>query len=194
MPVSTVRAFVGIGLPGECRALAARLGKAVARLSRGPASPVREEVVHLTLRFLGDVPVSGPGGIGAVAEALGTVAFAPFALRFGGGGFFPDITRPRVAWAGLAAGAPECRALAARVETALSPLGFAPETKPFTPHLTLARLREPGRGGDWPGALKLLVEAAWPELTACAFTLWRSILSPSGARHEVAATFAARTD
>ncbi len=193
MPATTVRAFVGIGLPGECRALAARLGKAVAGLSRGPASPVREDVAHLTLKFLGDVPASGPGGLGAVAEALGAVAFAPFALRFGGGGFFPDMTRPRVAWAGLATGAPECRALAARVEAALSPLGFAPEAKPYTPHLTLARLREPGRGGDWPGVLKLLADAAWPEVPVAAFTLWRSILSPSGARHEVAATFAART-
>jgi 2'-5' RNA ligase len=191
MSATTVRAFVGIALPEACRALAARLGRGVAALSRGPASPVREGTVHLTLTFLGDVPATGPGGIGAVAEALAAIAFAPFALRFGGGGFFPDMARPRVAWAGLAMGAPECQALAARADAALAPCGIAPQARPYRPHLTLARLREPGRGGDWPGALKLLTDAAWPETTVAAMTLWRSLLSPSGARHAVVATFAA---
>lgn len=193
MPATTVRAFVGIALPETCRALAARLGKGVAALSRGPASPVREATAHLTLKFLGDVPTTGPGGIDAVAAALGQVAFAPFALRFGGGGFFPEITRPRVVWAGLAAGAPECQALAARVDAALAPCGIAPEVRPYQPHLTLARLREPGRGGDWSGALTLLTEAVWPETTVTTMSLWRSLLSPVGARHEVVATIAATT-
>ncbi|WP_029459496.1 RNA 2',3'-cyclic phosphodiesterase [Solidesulfovibrio alcoholivorans] len=193
MSATTVRAFVGIALPEACRALAARLGKGVAALSRGPASPVREATVHLTLKFLGDVPTAGPDGIDAVAAALGAVVFAPFALRFGGGGFFPDMVRPRVVWAGLAAGAPECQALAARVDAALAPCGIAPEARPYRPHLTLARLREPGRGGDWPGALTLLTDAVWPETPVAAMTLWRSLLSPAGARHEVMATFAAST-
>lgn len=191
MSATTVRAFVGIALPEACRALAARLGKAVAALSRGAATPVREGTAHLTLKFLGDVPATGPGGSDAVAAALAGITFAPFVLRFGGGGFFPDMTRPRVVWAGLAAGAPECRALAARVDAALAPCGIAPQAQPYRPHLTLARLREPGCGGDWPGALTLLTDAAWPETTVATMTLWRSLLSPSGARHEVVATFAA---
>ncbi|HCR12206.1 MAG TPA: RNA 2',3'-cyclic phosphodiesterase, partial [Solidesulfovibrio sp.] len=65
------------------------------------------------------------------------------------------------------------------------------QAQPYRPHLTLARLREPGCGGDWPGALTLLTDAAWPETTVATMTLWRSLLSPSGARHEVVATFAA---
>lgn len=191
MSATTVRAFVGIALPEACRALAARLGRGVAALSRGPASPVREGTAHLTLTFLGDVPATGPGGIDAVTEALAVITFAPFVLRFGGGGFFPDMARPRIVWAGLAMGALECQALAARVDAALAPCGIAPQARPYRPHLTLARLREPGRGGDWPGALALLTEAAWPETTVAAMTLWRSLLSPSGARHEIVATFAA---
>ena len=194
MSATTVRAFVGIALPEACRALAARLGRGVAALSRGPASPVREGTAHLTLTFLGDVPATGPGGIDAVAEALAVITFAPFVLRFGGGGFFPDMARPRVVWAGLALGAPECQALAARVDAALAPCGIAPQARPYRPHLTLARLREPGRGGDWPGALRLMADAAWPETEVAAMTLWRSLLSPAGARHEVVATIAATTE
>ncbi|WP_428565521.1 MAG: RNA 2',3'-cyclic phosphodiesterase [Solidesulfovibrio sp. DCME] len=187
-----VRAFVGIALPRECREQAARLGAAVAGLARGAASPARAEAVHLTLRFLGDVPTGGPGGLPAITAALAAIPFAAFGLRFGGGGFFPDMARPRVAWAGLAVGAPECLALAAAVDTALVPLGLPPEARPYRPHLTLARLREPGRGGDWAGALGRLAAAAWPDLRVTACTLWRSVLSPTGARHEVLAVFPAR--
>ncbi|MEA4855820.1 MAG: RNA 2',3'-cyclic phosphodiesterase [Solidesulfovibrio sp.] len=186
-----VRAFVGIDLPREGREQAARLGAALAGLAGGGVSPVRAEAVHLTLRFLGDVPATGPAGLGAIVTALAAVSFAPFSLRCGGGGFFPDMTRPRVAWAGLADGAPQCRALAAAVEAALVPLGFPPDPKPYRPHLTLARIRDAGRGRDWPGALRLVSEAAWPTFPVAAFTLWRSILAPAGARHEVLAVFAA---
>lgn len=185
-----VRAFVGIDLPPACRELAAGLSAAVAAAAPRPVSRVRGDNVHLTLKFLGDVPADGPGGIAAVRQALSAVAFAPFTLRFASGGFFPDPSRPRVVWAGLAEGAASCRALADQVEAALAPLGFVPEAKPYRPHLTLGRVRLPGRG-DWTAALRLLTDAVWPETTVTAFTLWRSVLSPAGSRHDVLAVFPA---
>jgi 2'-5' RNA ligase len=187
-----VRAFVGIDLPPACKALAERLSRAVAAAAPRPVSRLRGDNVHLTLQFLGDVPADGPGGIPAVREALAAVAFAPFALRLAGGGFFPDALRPRVVWAGLAEGAPQCRALAGQVVAVLAPLGFPPEAKPYRPHLTLGRVRLPGRG-DWTAALRLLTGAVWPAMTVTSFTLWRSILSPAGARHDVLAVFPAST-
>lgn len=188
-----VRAFVGIDLPPAGKELAERLSRAVAAAAPRPLSVVRGPNVHLTLKFLGDVPADGPGGMAAVRQALSAIAFAPFVLRLAGGGFFPDATRPRVVWAGLAAGAAPCRALAGQVEAALAPLGFAPEGKPYRPHLTLGRVRLPGRG-DWTAALRLLAGAVWPETTVTSFTLWRSILSPAGARHDVLADFPATTN
>uniref|UniRef100_I2Q6B8 RNA 2',3'-cyclic phosphodiesterase n=1 Tax=Desulfovibrio sp. U5L TaxID=596152 RepID=I2Q6B8_9BACT len=194
-----VRAFVGIPLPDACQDLAADLGRRLASLANGAASPAKAGNIHLTLKFLGNVPVGlsageadgGPDGLPAVAGALAAIPFAPFTLRLGGGGFFPGPARPRVVWAALADGAGPCHTLARAVEAAMAPLGFAPEPKPFTAHLTLARLREPGRGGDWPGMLRLLAAAGWPAVPVGSFTLWRSILGPAGARHEVLAEFPA---
>lgn len=192
--MENVRAFVGIPLPQACQELVGDLGHLLAPLARGRISPVRAGNAHLTLRFLGDVPRSGPAGALAVAEALAGVAFTRFTLRLAGGGFFPGPRRPRVVWAGLAEGAGTCQTLAGAVEAALSPLGFAPEGKPFTAHLTLARLREPGRGGDWPAMLGILAETAWPAVTVASFTLWRSAQAGSGTRHEVLADFPATAE
>lgn len=189
-----VRAFVGIDLPPACKETAVRLAAAVAAASPRPLTPVRAATVHLTLHFLGDVPASGPDGIEAVRAALAALAFAPFSLRFAGGGFFPDMARPRVVWAGLAAGAPECQALAARIATALAELGLPADDKPYRPHLTLARLRTPGRNDDWSPVLRLLTAATWPEIPVTQATLWRSILGPGGARHVVLSNFGAVAD
>lgn len=188
-----VRAFVAIPLPETCRQLAAALGRQLAPLAGGAASPVRADAVHLTLKFLGNVAASGPAGLAAVTDALAGIDFPPFTLRLAGGGFFPSPARPRVVWAALAEGAGPCRALAREVEQRLVSLGFTGEDRPFVAHLTLARLREPGRGGDWPAMLRLLAEADWPAVAVGSFALWRSRLEPGGARHEVLAEFPART-
>lgn len=101
---------------------------------------------HLTLRFLGNVPAPR---IPELATALAQVAFAPFMLAVGKAGAFPASGAPRVVWLGLARGGKECASLAGAVNAALAPLGFAPEVRPFAPHLTLARVHE-ARSGDRP--------------------------------------------
>ncbi|EFL51549.1 2'-5' RNA ligase [Solidesulfovibrio fructosivorans JJ]] len=189
-----VRAFVGLALPQSCQDMANRLGAALAPLCRGRISRVRTGQAHITLKFLGETPVTGPAGIEAVGEALAGIRFAPFRLGFAGGGFFPGPNRPRVIWAGLREGASACRELAAAVDAALAPLGIAPEGKPFAAHLTLARVREPERGGDWPAMLALLAKAQWPSVPVAAMTLWRSVLSDHGARHEALREFPAALD
>ena len=186
-----VRAFVGIALPPPCQELADRLASGLTLLAGGRLGRVRPGQAHLTLKFLGDVPASGPAGIGAVAEALCGLAFAPFRLQLAGGGFFPGPDRPRVIWAGVQDGADRCRALAAAVDAALVPVGLSPQQKPFTAHLTLARVREPGRGGDWPAALALMRDARWPPVNVDAVTLWRSVLGGATTRYVVLGEFPA---
>ncbi len=190
--METVRAFVGIPLPEPCQEIVAALTQRLAALSRASLSRTRRGNAHITLKFLGDVPARGPHGIEAVVQALSGVIFAPFALRFAGGGFFPGPARPRVVWAGMAEGAGPCRELAAGVERALAPLGFAPEARPFAAHLTLARVRDAGIGGDWPAVQRLLDAAAWPTVAVTAFTLFRSELGPDGPRYASLGDFAAR--
>jgi RNA 2',3'-cyclic 3'-phosphodiesterase len=190
--METARVFVGIPLPPSCQTVVDVATRRLAALSRGPMSRTRPGNAHVTLKFLGNVPLDGPAGVVAVRQALGTIAFDAFPLTLAGGGFFPDVTRPRVIWAGLAHGAGPCRALAAAVEEALVSLGFPPETRPVTMHLTLARLKAPGRGGDWSAMLKALSETVWPDVTISAFALFRSTLSRTGPRYEMLDTFAAR--
>ncbi len=113
-----------------------------------------------------------------LAEAAAGVA--AFDLEVRDLGAFPSATRPRVLWAGIGAGATQTAALAVRLDAALGPLGFASESRPFSAHLTLARVRVPRPNPPLAAALhggvlgRQHVDHAW---------LMRSELSPRGARY-----------
>ncbi|MGE4553682.1 MAG: RNA 2',3'-cyclic phosphodiesterase, partial [Desulfovibrionaceae bacterium] len=132
--------------------------------------------------------------VAAVRAALARVRFAPFILQAGGGGVFPDLRRPRVLWTGLVRGAEPVVALATAIQAELTPLGFAPEPRPFAPHLTLARVKDPhgapGRA-DWPAVLRRLDARTWPEAAVTEFALYRSELTPAGPIHTRLAAFPA---
>lgn len=190
----TARIFAGIALPEAYQQALAAIRDRLRPLAGGPMSWTKPGNWHLTLKFLGDVPVTGPAGLDAVKAALAGVVFSSFRLTGAGGGFFPNAKRPRVVWIGLAAGGPACGRLAAAVETALSPLGFPAEDRPFAAHLTLARIREPGRAGDLAGMERVLSGIRLPETSVESITLWRSRLQPGGPRYEVLATVPARPE
>lgn len=203
-----LRAFVALPLPEILKAALGDLLPALLRAAPAKLSCVRPETWHLTLAFLGDVPLDGPMGLPALASALAAVDFAPFDLTPGGGVFFPDPARPRVVAVGLAAGGKACRELAAGVEGALAALGFPRQTRAFTPHLTVARIRAaPARGkdapgrrtdvpgqGDWRGVAGHLARVVWPTCRMDRFVLYKSLLGPGGARHEALREFPARGD
>jgi len=91
---------------------------------------------HITLQFLGDV---SDNKAEAVKAALGEVKAAPFNLSLNGAGLFGMERSPRVLWAGIGGGMTELNALHAAVLGQMEPLGFAPEARPYSPHITLAR-------------------------------------------------------
>jgi 2'-5' RNA ligase len=94
---------------------------------------------HLTLKFLGGIDEVMVGPIQArLGEQLSL--FPRFSINAKGLGVFPSPKRPRVLWVGLTSD--RLIALASRVESALQQLGFAPETREFTPHLTIGRWRQ----------------------------------------------------
>lgn len=95
--------------------------------------------LHVTLKFLGDTRASQIDEIVRIMRAVAAQE-SPFSFRVCGLGAFPSRSRPSVLWAGIADGEPLAR-LATALETALAPLGFAPEERSFTPHLTLARIK-----------------------------------------------------
>lgn len=138
-----MRAFAAIDLP---EALRAELGRRQA-LFRSSLVKVQEdgnigvrwvhpEGIHLTLKFLGELPEIKSAQVIAALSALG--AFPRFNVEIQGFGFFPDSRKPRVFWVGVIA-PPSLAELAARVDAAMAKLGFSPEKRNFSPHLTLAR-------------------------------------------------------
>jgi 2'-5' RNA ligase len=144
--------------------------------------------LHVTLQFLGAVPEER---VEQVREVLAAAAAAarPVRLEVRGTGGFPTPRRPRVVWLGLAGDLGALAALVADLGRRLAPLGFPPEGRPLTPHLTIGRSRDgrgaPGLGGAIAGA----AAADAIPWRAVDLSLFRSHLGSAGARHEVLARF-----
>jgi len=191
--VSAIRCFVGVPLPAAYQALLGDIARRVKPRLKSRTTWTREGGWHLTLKFLGDVEEDL---IGTVREALAEVAFAPFTLQAAGAGFFPPRREdrrwsPRVIWVGVSVGAAEAVRLAADVDEAAAALGFAPEARPFAPHLTLARVKQPAPD-PWAEVLAEVAGRPWPPFTVDRFVLWQSTLGPGGSEHTALAEFPAR--
>jgi 2'-5' RNA ligase len=155
MQADRVRVFVALAVPESVRkAIAGFIAKL--RRSTDTARWARLEGLHVTLKFIGEVP---PEKIAAIAASLAQIPFrAPIEIKFRNVGFFPNQKRPLVFWAGIEAG-PELPALADAVNTSLEPLSIAREKKTFAPHLTLARFK-PVRGTPKLDTLHKAIAAA----------------------------------
>jgi 2'-5' RNA ligase len=139
--MATVRTFIAIELDEELRA---NLRDLQDRL-RGQLAPrsvrwVRPQGIHLTLKFLGDTPVSRLDDIKA-ALAQAATEVGPFTFTVGGLGCFPHTRRPRVVWVGLQEPTGALVRLRDAVEAQVALLGFPTEKRPFSPHLTLGRVQ-----------------------------------------------------
>ena len=174
-----MRLFVALDLPAEVRASLSELTSRLKKTCRGPRW-VRLEDVHVTLKFIGEVPDEQVERIrSALAEIRG---LAPVEMRFAGLGFFPNERRPRVFWAGIEAG-PPLAALASAIEAKLEPLWIARETREFQPHITLARLNSMEGVSALQTAVKEATATEFGRATATDFYLYRSILKSSGAEY-----------
>ncbi|HEV7744271.1 MAG TPA: RNA 2',3'-cyclic phosphodiesterase [Pyrinomonadaceae bacterium] len=135
--------FCAIELPALVRNLvqrhSARLQEAVprARASWAPAANL-----HLTLKFLGEIPSASVADL-SKAVSLAVSEVAPFSIRLNSSGVFPNYRQPRVLWLGINDLSGRLLELHARLETEAAKLGFAREARRFHPHLTIARLRHP---------------------------------------------------
>jgi 2'-5' RNA ligase len=143
---------------------------------------VAPENLHVTLKFLGAVDEER---LPAVGQALAAVAAAAqrFELVVAGLGAFPTVTRPRVVWAGIAAGAEPLASLASEVDAALGALGFPREERPWVGHVTLGRVRDPRRDPVLAQALAAGAGRPFGRTAVNRLTLMRSDLSPRGARY-----------
>jgi len=188
-----LRLFVACELPGDVRET---IGGVIARLREKSGSAVRwvrPEGVHITLKFLGEVPERRLPAIKmALQEAV--VRHQPFTLEFSNIGMFGGREGLRIMWAGIAGDVLRLEALVRDVNTALSVVGFQPEKRPFRPHLTLGRVRD-----EIPTRHRAEIEVAVgrQDVPDCSWrttevSLMRSRLVRGGARYDVMGTFPLR--
>jgi 2'-5' RNA ligase len=181
-----LRLFIALEPPDPVRRRLAALQERLKTAAGRHASEVKwvqVENVHLTLQFLGAVPEDR---VEAVKGAMTAAAAAaqPLHLELRGAGGFPSARRARVLWAGVGGEVAPLTALVSALGGQLGPLGFPPEDRPFSPHLTLGRSRD-SRGA--PGLAAALAQAAdvpgapW---RASELVLFQSHLSPAGPRYE----------
>jgi 2'-5' RNA ligase len=125
-----IRSFIALELSDEVRANLTQLLTALRQMP-APVKWVEAENLHLTLKFLGEVP---EGQIAAITETLSAIAQATptFAFAVKGVGGFPDLRRPRVLWVGVEA-PKELLTLQRQIEQGMERLGFAPKGVPITP-------------------------------------------------------------
>ena len=136
-----IRCFVAIELPSEAKEGLARLRRGLERDEHRFVKWVDPGGVHLTLKFLGDIPSKRVAEITAAMEAA-IEGISPFHLEVSGLGAFPGLSQPRVFWIGVGGEVTQLARLQQDIDYALAPLGFAKEERSFVPHLTLARIRQ----------------------------------------------------
>lgn len=176
------RLFFAIEMPEELRRRAASALPSVKGLK-----PVRAGQIHLTLLFLGDIPVEK---LDAVKECADAVTFKPFELEMTGSGFFPNIRRPSVFWLGLA----ECTDLMnlqPQIQQGMKTLGLDFKENRFVPHITLARIKRRIARDDLDELQKAVEPLTASRFQVNAFHLLSSELAPSGAIHTIEASFKA---
>lgn len=137
------RVFVAIELPRDVRA---RLGEHIKvvrdSIPEARASWSREDNLHLTLKFLGDVPVTNVERL-STAASIAATKVEPFEIVVEGCGSFPPRGQPRVLWIGIDDPSGKLSELYRGLDDECASVGFAREPRPFHPHLTIARIRKP---------------------------------------------------
>lgn len=148
------------------------------RVARADLKVVKPELLHLTLKFLGDTEESLVDDISS-RIALSTSGIAPFTIRLKGMGAFPSLSNIRVVWVGIEDGRP-LEEIAKRLESSLLELGFEKDRKGFVPHLTLARTRSGRNIANVHEILTANPATDFGEYSIDRVLLKKSVLSPQG--------------
>lgn len=136
-----IRCFVAIELPREVKSGLSRIQAKLKSVEDFPVKWVDPDSIHLTLKFLGNVKPEMTTQITELVREA-SLGFSPFQLEIKGLGVFPNPRRVQVIWVGVSGDVEKLLKLQKAVESNLTRLGFVPEARAFTPHLTLGRVRE----------------------------------------------------
>ena len=176
----SIRAFLAVDPPQEVLNEVGIIQDRFKKAIRGDIRWVKPEGIHLTLKFFGYVSETDIANISEVVKN-NIVNIKPFMLNIRRVGVFPSINRARVLWLGIDGDIDVLIKLQKSIDTELHKYGFEMENRPFSPHLTLARIKEPK---GLIGLAKIMEKSE--EYTAGSFTidglnLFKSTLTPKGA-------------
>jgi len=138
---------------------------------------VETQNIHITVRFLGDIT---PATAKKVFTEMQQVQFTPFKVQIKGLGAFPDLRYPRVVWAGITEGADQLKTIFNQLEPRLRSLGFAPDPKGFSPHLTIARVKTGRNKAQLADFIAKNANYDFGAINAECLRLKRSNLTPRG--------------
>jgi 2'-5' RNA ligase len=178
-----IRSFIAIELPEEVKGELARLRCEMGGAEHSFVKWVAPEGIHLTLKFLGNIPSEAVKDITEAIREASQVA-SPFRLDILGLGAFPNLRQPRVLWVGIGGEIDRLSSLQQDVDSLLAPLGFAREERPFAPHLTLARIRQGASSSEIKSFSQLVASVNLQtnySVNVQAVSLMRSQLTPRGA-------------
>jgi 2'-5' RNA ligase len=175
-----IRAFIAVNLPDDVHA---SISEAQVRLKRAhigvKVSWTKIDNIHLTLQFLGYVEEEAIDRIKAALESV-ACQHGGFSVSVQGAGAFPNERSPRVLWVGCEDAEGKLRGLARAVKSATQPLGFEPEHREFSAHLTLGRIKQPRADVALTRALDSIKNQAFGTLRVAAIHLFESKLHPEG--------------
>lgn len=178
-----MRLFIAIELPDEVKRQLAGMRRDIAGVRW-----VVPEQLHLTMLFLGDQTEETVQQLNAV---LSGIRVEPFELEISRTGCFPNARFPRVLWVGFMP-QPELTRLAERIRAAVESCGIVLEKRSFSPHITLARVKQPGAGAV-TGFLSQTICSKSPPIYVSQFVLFQSCLTQQGAIHKPIRRFSAST-
>jgi 2'-5' RNA ligase len=175
-----IRSFISIDLDDE--KVLSQVESIISSLLSlgGDLKPVERENIHLTLKFLGNV---SSAKLDEIRSALAQVTFPPFSLEIKGAGAFPNLKHMNVIWVGIEEGWSQVELIFEQTEKLLHQLGFSRETRPFSPHITVARVKSGRKRDEIAAFLGHLTEESFGFFPVESVRLKQSVLSPSGPKY-----------
>ncbi len=173
----TIRSFVAFDIDSD--GILNRLSEVQEKLTRSGADLklVNLKNIHITMRFLGDIRQDI---VDKIHDEMKQIRFTEFETEIRGLGVFPTNKYARVVWAGIQKGAERLRNIFEELEPRLRNLGFKPDAKGFTPHITIARVRTGRNRAELIRCISELENFDFGILKTRCLKLKKSVLTPQG--------------
>ena len=182
--MSKIRTFIAVELENKTKDDLFNLSNHLKKQcpANSKSSWVKKSNYHITLKFLGDTNSDLVENIEAnIVKTIKSIGLNPFEIVFCRTGYFPNINKPRILWAGIDNCSNQLVEIANQLNTNLQPLGFVPEKRAFKSHMTLARIKYIGKG-CWPKEIEFNNQSLNIEKSVInSITLFKSDLKPQGA-------------